>query len=245
MNRLIAIGDIHGCVHALEALLDAIQPMPTDQVVVLGDFIDGGRDTNLVVDRLMALERECQLTVILGNHEEMLLSALENPKLIPQWLDSGGIYTLSSYRFLGGMDAIPPEHIEFIRQATPWHETDGFLFTHANYDPELPMAEQPDYLLRWAVLEPPYPGPHTSGKTAVLGHTEQKNGEILDLGYLKCIDTYCHGYGWLSALEVSTNTLWQASRWGALRHAGETLDGQRQAKEWLRSAREVRDSSTT
>src|SRR5688572_5615875 len=60
-NRLIAIGDIHGCIHALEALLEAIKPTPSDQVVVLGDFIDGGRDSNLVVERLRAMEQECRL----------------------------------------------------------------------------------------------------------------------------------------------------------------------------------------
>src|SRR5688572_20375918 len=130
MNRLIAIGDIHGCIHALEALLDAIKPAPADEVVVLGDFIDGGRDTKAVVERLISLEKECRLVTILGNHEEMLLRALENPKLIPQWLDSGGIYTISSYRFLGGMEAIKPAHLEFIRRAKAWHETEGFLFTH-------------------------------------------------------------------------------------------------------------------
>jgi serine/threonine protein phosphatase 1 len=241
MNRLIAIGDIHGCIHALECLLEAIQPTAADEIVVLGDFIDGGRDTKAVMDRLIGLEQECRLVVILGNHEEMLLRAMENPKLIPQWLDSGGIYTLHSYRFLGGLEVICPEHVGFIRRAKAWHETEGFLFTHANYDPDLPFSDQPEYLLRWAVLEPPYPGPHGSGKTVVVGHTEQKSGEILDLGYLKCIDTYCHGYGWLTALEVSSNTLWQASRWGALRHPGETLDGQRQAKAMLHQRDEEPD----
>ena len=34
----------------------------------------------------------------------------------------------------------------------------------------------------------------------VVGHTEQRTGEILDLGFLKCIDTFCHGGGWLTAL---------------------------------------------
>jgi serine/threonine protein phosphatase 1 len=239
MSRLIAIGDIHGCVHALEALLEAIRPSPSDELIVLGDFIDMGRDTKDVIDRLIALERECRLVKILGNHEEMLLSALENPQLISHWLDSGGIYTIHSYRYLGGMEAILPEHVEFIRRAKPSHETEEFIFTHANYDPDLPLAEQPEYLLRWAVLEPPYPGPHRSGKTVLVGHTEQKSGEILDLGYLKCIDTRCHSYGWLSALDVSTNTLWQASRWGALRQTGESLDGQHQAKARLHSPQDA------
>ena len=30
---------------------------------------------------------------------------------------------------------------------------------------------------------------------ATVGHTPQKTGAVLDLGYLKCIDTFCHGGG--------------------------------------------------
>jgi hypothetical protein len=48
--------------------------------------------------------------------------------------------------------------------------------------------------LRWASL-PPVPKPHCSGKVAVVGHTRQRSGEVLDPGYPKCIDTFCHGGG--------------------------------------------------
>jgi serine/threonine protein phosphatase 1 len=61
------------------------------------------------------------------------------------------------------------------------------------------------------------PGPHESGKTVIVGHTSQKSGEILDLGHLVCIDTYCHGGSWLTALEVTTGQVWQANRNGELR----------------------------
>jgi serine/threonine protein phosphatase 1 len=61
------------------------------------------------------------------------------------------------------------------------------------------------------------PGRHCSGKTAVVGHTPQVTGEILDLGYLVCIDTYCVGGGWLTALDVDSGQVWQANRAGELR----------------------------
>lgn len=35
-----------------------------------------------------------------------------------------------------------------------------------------------------------------------MGHTPQISGEVLDLGYLKCIDAFCHGGGWLTEMEV-------------------------------------------
>ncbi len=74
--RTIAIGDIHGCSLALEALLDAIQPRPDDVIVTLGDYVNRGPDSRGVLDRLIELERRCKLVPILGNHDEMLLAAL-------------------------------------------------------------------------------------------------------------------------------------------------------------------------
>jgi serine/threonine protein phosphatase 1 len=70
---------------------------------------------------------------------------------------------------------------------------------------------------RWLSLRDWVPPPHVSGKTAIVGHTAQRSGEILDLGYLKCIDTWCYGGGWLTALEVNTGQVWQADAQGNLR----------------------------
>ncbi len=50
--------------------------------------------------------------------------------------------------------------------------------------------------------------------------TSQKDGEILELGYLKCIDTCCYGEGWLTALEVETDETWQADKEGEMRDLG-------------------------
>ena len=54
-GRIVAIGDIHGCVHALDAVLAAVDPQPDDTIVCLGDFIDQGRETKEVIDALIAL----------------------------------------------------------------------------------------------------------------------------------------------------------------------------------------------
>ena len=62
-----------------------------------------------------------------------------------------------------------------------------------------------------------------SGKTAVVGHTSLKDGEVLDLGHLVCIDTYCWGGGWLTALETTTGQIWQVDREGRLRQDTESI----------------------
>ncbi len=87
----------------------------------------------------------------------------------------------------------------------------------ANYDPQLELAKQDTQLLRWEKLTDNIPTAHTSGKRVILGHTHQRDGEILDLGYLVCIDTFCYGGGWLTALDVHSNQLWQANLEGELR----------------------------
>ena len=71
------------------------------------------------------------------------------------------------------------------------------------------MSEQPVGMLRWESLRDTTPGPHESGKAVIVGHKSQKGGEILDLGHLKCIDTFCYGGGWLTALEVGIPSRWR------------------------------------
>lgn len=215
--RTIAIGDIHGCIHALDGLLERIRPVAADTIVCLGDFIDQGRDSRDVIDRLIDVSSQCLLVTILGNHEEMLLEALENRRAFDAWVAAGGFATLNSYCFGAGIEVIPDDHLDFIRGCRGYYETDTHIFTHANYDPALPMAEAPEYLLRWSLLEPPYPAPHMSGKTVVAGHTEQASGDPHDLGHLVCIDTACWRYGWLTALDVASGRTWQVSRWGVAR----------------------------
>lgn len=214
-GRLIAIGDIHGCSVALATLIEAIQPTPLDTLVFLGDYIDRGPDSLGVIDQIIRLSDQCQVVPLLGNHEEMLLGALEGKDNVGFWLKFGGRETLASY----GTDAdvIPSQHIRFIKGCRNYYETVGHIFVHAFFEPDLPLHQQKWDGLRWASL-PPDPKPHCSGKVAIVGHTAQKSGEILDLGCVKCIDTFCHGGGWLTALEVNTGQVWQASQEGLMRH---------------------------
>ena len=214
--RRIAIGDVHGCIHALDALLDALAPGPADQLIFLGDLIDQGPDSRDVLDRMIELKQRCSVVLIQGNHEEMLLAAKESQEALEYWENCGGIATLNSYRFGGNLSDIPNEHWKLLDEFRPYHETDGVIFTHANYLTDVPMPEQPSYQLRWALFEPDGMRPHISGKPVFVGHTEQVEGKILDLDFATCIDTACCRYGWLTAVEVSTKQIWQANRWGVL-----------------------------
>ncbi len=112
-NRLIAIGDIHGCRIALDRLLEAIQPDPEDVVVTLGDYIDRGLDSRGVIERLIELAGQTRLIGILGNHEEMMLSVIRGGAPHHDWVRYGGVETLESYGFDGDLDFLPEEHHDF------------------------------------------------------------------------------------------------------------------------------------
>jgi len=222
-RRTIAVGDVHGCSDALASILDAVVPGPDDTIVMLGDYIDRGPDSRGVLDRLIALAGQCRLIPILGNHEEALLDALGDRDALRRWLTLGGADTLRSYGWVRGgprravADWIPAPHQAFLTSCRGHHETSTHLFVHAGYVPELPLEDQPPLALRWRVTDAATAAPHCSGKVAVVGHTPQRSGAVLDLGFLIGIDTDCARGGWLTALDVATGKKWQADCTGRLR----------------------------
>lgn len=216
--RTIAIGDVHGCSAALEALIKAIDPAPDDRIITLGDYVDRGPDSRGVLDFLIELAERCRLVPLLGNHDQAMLDVRSRRIKGNFWIGIGGMATLASYGAAWGeLDKVPEAHFAFLEACVPAFETDSHLFFHAQYDPRLPIAEQPEDALRWNSLRESVPEPHCSGKRAFVGHSSQKTGEILDLGHIVCIDTFCYGGKWLTALDVGSGQVWQADAHGRLR----------------------------
>jgi serine/threonine protein phosphatase 1 len=217
-GRTIAIGDVHGCSTALKTLLEAIDPQPEDTIVVLGDVIDYGPDTKGCIEQLIDLSRRCQFILIEGNHEAMLFGALGGRDDLRFWLKCGGESTLASYPDREEHELIDQGHLRFLRDhCRSYHETECTFFVHAGYHPNLPMPHQPDSVLRWDFVVPSRMVPHFSGKTVVAGHTPQTNGEILDLGFLKLIDTDASRGAWLTAYEPATGLVLQANQVRSIR----------------------------
>ena len=215
-HRTIAIGDIHGCANALKSLLDVICPESTDTIITLGDYVDRGPASSEVFDILTDLISVCVLVPILGNHEVMMQNALSNRREFEFWLFNGGHATVRSYG--GDINNMPMHHRTFLKHCKRYHETDSHIFLHAAYDPATPLARQPDELLLWQHVDEKYtPDPHVSGKTVICGHTPQVDGEILDLGHIQIIDTFCYGDRWLTALDVESGESIQARADGKLR----------------------------
>jgi serine/threonine protein phosphatase 1 len=215
--RTIAIGDIHGCNTALATLLDGLKITSADRVIFLGDVIDRGPSSRDVIEQILALRERCRVDCIQGNHEQMLLDVLDGISPLQEWLVHGGAETLDSYGRGRGVDALDPAHVAFLRSFGDVFESPSHFFAHGNYLATKPLSSQPWRDLRWQSLKWHVPEPHVSGKTCVLGHTSNKQGEILNLGHLLCIDTYCHGGLWLTAFDATNELVWQSNEAGQFR----------------------------
>ena len=212
MSKIYAIGDVHGCNSLLIKLLAAINPQKHDTVIFLGDVIDRGEDSKGVLDTIIQYQSICQVILIQGNHEEMMLGAVQEKEYLKYWLKFGGIETLQSFDVVisqQGLRQIPYEYYKLLKSSLPYHETENFIFTHATPLPHLPINQQTDEGLRWRFIPPDGQERHISGKTIICGHSAQKSGKVYHQDGLICIDTDAYGGGALTVLELTTMQVYQ------------------------------------
>ena len=139
---LIAIGDIHGCLKSLDALLERVSPTANDTLIFVGDYIDRGPDSKGVIDRMLELKESFDCVFLRGNHEVFFLQYLNGETQDADvWQLNGGTQTLDSYRVEDGRIYIPEEHVNFVRETKMYHDTPGFFFVHAGLQPELTVAQ--------------------------------------------------------------------------------------------------------
>src|SRR5262249_38271742 len=135
-KRVLAIGDVHGCSAALDALLALVTPGADDLLVMLGDYVDRGPDSSGVLARLLKLKKKCRLIALRGNHEVMMLAVREDHHKERDWLQYGGRETLRSYAILdddGKLVDVPDKHWQFLEEeCVAWHQTPTHFFVHAN-----------------------------------------------------------------------------------------------------------------
>lgn len=74
-SRSILIGDVHGCLAELQALLRCIAPRSDDTFVLLGDLVDKGPNSPVVVRWVRHFSTVYRVVLIEGNHEAELLRA--------------------------------------------------------------------------------------------------------------------------------------------------------------------------
>ena len=174
MNKIFAIGDIHGCFDKLRSLMDRIDiDLDNDTLVFIGDYIDRGKHSFEVVEYLIDLKNRFQNIVFLkGNHEEMLEKYLSGFDKLT-YLVNGGQQALDSYmKNCSRSDGpqIPREHLDFFSSLKLFYQTDDYIFVHAGLKNKVPLEMQKPEDLLW-IRSKFIKSDYNFGKQVVFGHT--------------------------------------------------------------------------
>jgi len=161
-----AIGDVHGQLAHLDALIDAVRalieasPAIQRHLVLIGDYIDRGPDNIAALERADTLEIPgVTVTALRGNHEDYLDRFLNaesvGEDLVANWVANGGGATLANLgvsqddlRDRGAAAvarAVRSRPLPGVRRALDRLEIalrlGGYLFVHAGVHPRLPLAD--------------------------------------------------------------------------------------------------------
>lgn len=198
-GRLIAIGDIHGCHLEFAELLARLAPTRDDRLILLGDLINRGPDSNKVLD----LAREAKATCLLGNHEWRLLKYRRTGE--KKVLKDGDLETIEKLR---------PDDWDFIAAMPLTFEEPALniVFVHGGFLPNEPWQKQPaEVVTRIQVIDregrpakradkpdaPAWADLWSGPPFVVYGHTPRP--EIYKLKWSLGIDTACVFGGHLTA----------------------------------------------
>lgn len=187
-----AIGDIHGRADLLDRLLERIAVHAGHRprkLVFLGDYIDRGPDSAAVlrtVGRLNWAEPE-RVTCLMGNHERMLLDAIQTRSAAAHWMGNGGAATLESFaaRDLSG---IPRDTLDWIEGLPTLHGDQARWYVHAGLRPGREATASDPHDRLW-IREPFLDGDHDFGRHVVHGHTPQRDGRAETRRFRTNLDT--------------------------------------------------------
>ena len=174
MEKIFAIGDIHGCFDKLCVLMDKIKiDRYNDILLFLGDYIDRGPSSFDVIEYLIDLKKHFQRIVFLkGNHEDMLEKYLLGKDRLT-YLINGGQQTLEDYlKRTQTTDSplIPQEHLNFFGSLLLYYESDNYIFVHAGLRENIPLEMQDPADFLW-IREDFINSDFDFGKRVIFGHT--------------------------------------------------------------------------
>ena len=99
-----AFSDVHGHLAPLDRLLSRVSPGEGDRIFMLGDMIDRGPDPVGVMQLVRGLPN---CTVLMGNHEDLMLSFFEDPDdpaALINWQINGSATTAAGLASLSADD---------------------------------------------------------------------------------------------------------------------------------------------
>lgn len=194
MDRTFVIGDIHGDLAALEALLAKLSPKldAGDTTVFIGDYVDRGPDSRQVIDRVERFRGEAPgKTVLLrGNHEDAWIENWTTPspgfllppgngcvEMLRSFADTTGLSDADvTIKLLDPKSWLPAATVEWMRALPAWYEDQHALYVHAGLDGKrtgwLHPSKSREEALLWT-RDPDFWITYR-GKRVVFGHTPTK-----------------------------------------------------------------------
>ena len=141
--NIFTIGDIHGNLLALKQCLERSKfNYENDQLIVLGDVVDGYPQSKECVELLMEIPN---LIYIIGNHDQWYIDWCKTGAQPMLWRSQGGMATLASYNFKPNL-----EHLKFFEKGV-YHYIDDSnrLFVHGGIYLGIPIKEHSTDDLMW------------------------------------------------------------------------------------------------
>lgn len=198
---IYSIGDVHGCFTQLQHAYDFIQKTdPNGEIVMLGDYVDRGPASMQVVEFLRTEMKDA--IALKGNHEDMMVKAVDGEDNMNIWLMNGGFETLQSYGIISiaaaQYDEAVQAHVKWMRGLPLYHETENHIFVHAGLLPNHRLATQYEEHLLW--IRNPFlladKSNFPDGKHIVHGHTPSRYPDLKN--HRSGLDTGCFHYGVLT-----------------------------------------------
>lgn len=144
MNRRFAATDIHGCLATFRHLVEIeLRLQATDQLYLLGDYVNKGPDSAGVLNYLMNLQANgYQVHCLRGNHEQELLATIHGtPNANHMWkLETERDLVLASFGVTEA-GAIPARYVAWLAALPLTLELPDFVLVHAGFDFALPPAD--------------------------------------------------------------------------------------------------------
>lgn len=226
--RTFVIGDIHGGLRALHQVLERAAITTNDQLIFLGDYVDGWSESPQVLDYLMRLQETHSCIFIRGNHDALLLDWLQGNKENLLWFNHGGGATVTAYASVD--DEFKQKHVVFLENLVDYyHDADNRLFVHAGFTnlngvtfehfPKMFYWERTLWETALALdpkLTPDhayYPKRFTLYKEIFIGHTPvTRIGTTLPVNRANVwnVDTGAAFKGPLTIMDVETKEFWQS-----------------------------------
>lgn len=188
MGRIIGISDIHGEYEKLCRVLEKITPKKDDTIIFMGDYIDRGKKSREVVDKIIDMKTVCNCVYLTGSHEYAMLHAKSDEYYNYLFWNYGGDATAESY---GGFDNIMKIHGDFFNSLKFYHIIGKYLFIHAGVKIGVPLEEQSEEDMVY-IRSAFYTKPHHLPYKIIFGHTEFDTPQVQEDKI--CIDTGCGKY---------------------------------------------------